>query len=619
MAPPSFFTENIISNLKFGSRKSWQGGNPFEPQEREPRSPLLFGLLLKVTLVFFLFFFVSNLVVLQFFRGRANLGISLNNSLRRYPVKANRGLIIGQKGMILAGNAPSFDLYFDPALCQSPCNLESLQKFDFYNGEAAKNFREAKDVFLVRDIGQVEALALGDAIGKYPFLQIKAGQKRDYKKAELFFHVLGYVSGVTSQDLAQEAQLKVSDKIGRMGIEKYYDDYLRGQDGGEIFESDARGKIVRKVKSVAQIPGDSVVLNVDEDLQSLSYSALVEGIKKSGAVAGSVVASEPKSGRILSLVSWPGLDPNLFSGALSDMEFGKLENDPAKPFFNRVTAAVYPPGSVFKLAVASGVLAEGVVSPKTLIDGPGVINIGPFSYGDWKPVGHGQLTLAQAIQESCDTCFYTVGGGYGGQAGLGQEKIAKYARLFGLGSILGIDIPEEVSGLVPDANWKKKSKNENWYIGDTYHYAIGQGFLLTTALQVNFMTAAIANGGTLFKPQVAQKIIDPEGKMVRTFDPVIIRGGIIDGKYLEVIREGMVKALKPGGTAYPFYDFALTAAGKTGTAETGRGKTHAWFTVFAPVENPKIALTVFLEEGGEGSRDAAPVARKILDGYFNLK
>lgn len=614
-----FGSEKTLSNLNFSSRKSWRLGDPFEMAEAESRTPIFFNLFLKILLVFSFFLFVSNLIVLQFFQGHANLGISLNNSLRWSPVKAERGLIIGQKGAILAGNSPSFDLYFDPTLCSGDCNLDSLKKFSFYSSETAKKFHEAKEVLTLTDIGQVDALALGEEIDKYPFLQLRSSQKRDYRQAEKFFHVLGYISQVTAADMTEKPQLRVSDKVGRMGLEKYYDDYLRGLDGGEVFESDARGKVLRKVNSVPSTPGNSVVLNIDEGLQSLSYASLLDGLKNSKAVAGTVVASDPKTGRILTLVSLPSLDPNIFSTLLSLEQYSKLENDPGKPFFNRATAAAYPPGSVFKLAVGSGVLAEGIVTPKTLINGPGSISIGAFSYGDWKPEGHGQLTLSQAIQESCDTCFYTVGGGYGNQAGLGQEKIAKYARLFGFGSTLGIDIPEEVAGLVPDSNWKNKVKNEAWYIGDTYHYAIGQGFLETTALQVNSMTAVVANGGTLYKPEVVEKIIDAEGKIVRQFKPEIIRSNIVDPKFLAVIKEGMVAALKPGGTAYPFYDFKISAAGKTGTAETGKKTTHAWFTVFAPVENPKIALTVFLEDGGEGSRDAAPIARKILDAYFHLK
>lgn len=611
--------ENLIGNLNFSSRKSKRAGDFLDSQEPNPKTLLPLEAILAVILVFVFCLFVSNLVILQVFFGGENLATSLNNSLRKYPIKANRGLVVGQKGAVLAGNSPAFDLYFDPTLCPSGCNLEVLKKYGFYNGEVAKNFQSAKEVVLVRDISQSDALSLGQDLADYPFLQIKAGQKRSYKGAASFFHVLGYVSQATPDDIEGRSGIKASDKVGRLGVEKYYDDYLRGLDGGEIFESDARGKIIRKVKEIKPTAGDTVVLNIDEDLQNLSYEALAQGLKKSGAVAGSVVASDPSSGRILALVSLPSLDGNIFSSALSGADFAKLENDSSKPFFDRVISAAYPPGSVFKIVVGSGVLAENVVSEKTLIEGPGSISVGSFSFGDWKPEGHGRLTIVRAIQESCDTCFYTVGGGYGSQAGLGQEKIAKYARFFGLGKTLNIDLPNETGGLVPDGAWKKKTKGQIWYIGDTYHYAIGQGFLLTTPLQINFMTAVVANGGTLYKPQVTQKILDDKGQVARSFEPVVIKSKIVEAKYLEVVKEGMVKALKPGGTAYPFYDFKLSAAGKTGTAETGKKTTHAWFTVFAPVENPKIALTVFLEEGGEGSRDAAPVARKILDDYFALK
>lgn len=619
MNTPDLFGENIISSNAFSGFKGRDPLDIFSTPEPTTKKISQFNLVPAVLLFFFLFLFTSVLVSLQIFNGSQNLSSSVSNSVRQVPLKAERGLIVSSSGGVLAGNGPSFDIYFDPSLCLKKCNLDFLKSYRFISGEVMKSLKEAKETVVVRDISQTDALDLSGKLDKYPFLQIKAGQKRDYRKPEVFFHLLGYTSPVTESDLNSRPYLKISDKVGRIGVEKSYDDYLRGVDGGQVYESDARGTLLRKIREVSATPGNTVVLNVDEGLQEVSYQALSEGLKRAKATAGIVIASSPQDGKILAMVSLPTVDPNLFSSSLTSSDFQKLQEDPGKPFYNRAVSAVFPPGSIFKIVVASGALAQNIVREKTLIEGPGAISVGAFSFGDWKPGGHGKLTIAGAIQESCDTCFYTVGGGYGEQKGLGQEQIARYARLFGLGSVLGIDIPGESAGLVPDANWKKKTKGESWYIGDTYHYSIGQGFLQTTPLQINFATTVVANGGTLYKPYIVSQIKDNSGKIVRSFDPVVLRSGFVDEKYLEIVKEGMTAALKPGGTAFPFYDFKIPVAGKTGTAETGRNTTHAWFTAFAPVEKPRIALTVLLEEGGQGSYDAAPIARKILDEYFGVK
>lgn len=620
---PNLLGENIFGGFNYGSPKSKSFSDVLNLPQEGSKSLSNFNLVLLVGLTFFVCFFVTNLMVLQIFNGSSNLALSVGNSIRMLPLKAERGLIVGAGGRALAGNGPSFDLYFDPASCPKGCPLDLLKNYKFYTPDAAKTLEGASEMVVVRDISQEEALDLSGKLGNIPYLQIKAGQKRDYKEPETFFHLLGYVSQVSGDDLKLRPFLKISDKVGRMGVEKTYDDYLRGQDGGQLYEADALGRLIRKVREVSPVAGNTVVLNIDEALQEVSFTALSEGVKKSKALSGAVVASDPGTGKILAIVSLPSVNSNLFSSALGGLEYSKMEKDPGKPFFNRAISGAFPPGSVFKMVVASGALMQKTVTEKTLIEGPGSLSIGNFSYKDWKPNGHGSLTISDAIKESCDTCFYTVGGGYGAQKGLGQEQIARYSRLFGFGSLLGLDLPGESGGLVPDAFWKKQNKKESWYVGDTYHYAIGQGFLQVTPLQINSMTAVIANGGTLYEPFVVSQIKDARGYLVRSFTPTVIRSNFVDKKYLDVIKEGMTNALKSGGTAFPFYDFNSgglgPAAGKTGTAETGKGSTHAWFTVFTPVENPKIALTVFLEEGGEGSYDAAPIARKILDAYFKSR
>jgi penicillin-binding protein 2 len=318
------------------------------------------------------------------------------------------------------------------------------------------------------------------------------------------------------------------------------------------------------------------------------------------------VVQDVKNGEILALVSWPSFDPTPFATGISESEYQKLLTDPRRPLFNRAISASFPPGSTFKLVTATAALEEKVITPSTLIDDKGFIAVGSFIFKGWAPEGLGLVNLETAIAKSSDIYFYTVGGGYGSQRGVGVEKLADWARRLGLGAETGIDLVGEVSGLVPDEEWKLAARGEPWYIGNTYHMSIGQGDVLVTPLQLNNLVVAIANGGTLFKPF-----------LVKDVPPEILRADVASAETLDLVRQGMRAAASPGGTAYPVYDFKVAVAGKTGTSETGgKEKTHAWFTCFAPFESPEIAVTVFLEEGGEGSHDTAPVARQILENYF---
>ena len=616
------FGENLVPSPKPFAWRSKNQIQPFlgrETSEGGDAGPFL-EILLTFLVISIFFLFVGRLFNLQVFEGNYNLRLATSNQILKLPIKAERGLILGKSGKVLAGNAPSFDLYFKPRDCpKMGCENDFLKSFKFYTPEVEALFRSSfekgAEVTVLRDLSQDEAIKLIEVSQKANFLEVRSGQKRDYKYPMEYFHLLGYLTAVSENDIKKSDFLSPTDKIGRLGLEKQYDSVLKGIDGGEIFEGDASGKIIRKIREVPAIPGDNLILNIDEALQENAYKNLEEGMKNSQAKAGVVVIEEVGSGRLLALVSLPALNANVFSSPLTSDDFRKLEVDERQPFFNRAVSGLYPPGSVFKLVVAAGVLGEKIVNPQTLIEGPGAISLGAFTYRDWKPEGHGAISLTTAIAESCDTCFYTIGGGYGNQKGLGEAGIAKYARLFGFGETLGLDLSGEEGGLVPDGLWKRKVKGLPWYIGDTYHYAIGQGFLLVTPLQINSLTSVVANGGTLYRPFLANEVKDGKGSTLLKFEPKILRQKLVSEDILSQIRLGMEKATQPGGTAYPFFDFKIKVGGKTGTAETGHSTTHAWFTAYVPAQDPQIALTVFLEEGGEGSRDAAPIARKILEEY----
>jgi penicillin-binding protein 2 len=338
-------------------------------------------------------------------------------------------------------------------------------------------------------------------------------------------------------------------------------------------------------------------------------------IKNEGSTGGSVVAINPQTGAVLALVTYPSYDNNAFEGGISKDEYNRLINDENKPLFNRPIAAEYPPGSTFKPMMAAAALQENIISPTRQIYAGGSISVGAWVFNDWKV--HGQVDMIKAIAQSCNVYFYTVGGGYGDIEGLGNERIKKYANLFGMGQLTGIDLSGEKAGLIPDEAWKREVKDEPWYIGDTYHMSIGQGDVLTTPLQIANYTAAVANGGTLYRPQVVDKIVDSDGNVVRDIDKEILAENFIDPKNMEWVQKGMLENVLTGsGRALSM--LPVQAAGKTGTAQyaVGNSKMHAWYTVYAPYDNPEIVMAIMLEGGGQGHDASVPIAKDILQWYF---
>jgi penicillin-binding protein 2 len=373
--------------------------------------------------------------------------------------------------------------------------------------------------------------------------------------------------------------------------------------------------------------GNNIVTSLDKDFQKAIADALSEGMNKSGAKAGSVIALNPKNGNVLGMVSLPSFDNNLFAKGISSDKYSELLNDPAKPLFNRSVSGTYPSGSVIKPVIAAAALQENVVNINTTVLSTGSLVLKnqynpeiEYVFPDWKPGGHGRVNVIGAIANSVNTYFYYIGGGYESFKGLGASRLEKYLKLFGLGPKLGIDLPGEVDGLVPTPEWKEEVQGETWYTADNYQMSIGQGNLLVTTLQVVSYTSTIANGGTLYKPRVVQKIVDQKDSLVKEYVPEIIRKDFVSRENIDIVKQGMRETVI-SGSARSLNSLSFEVAGKTGTAQYGpnNSKQHAWFSAFAPYENPEIALVVLLEGGGEGSSYAVPVARKILEYYFNNK
>lgn len=505
---------------------------------------------------------------------------------------------------------------------------------------------------------------------------IEADYQRLYPFGKDLAHVLGYAGELTPKELEEEyyqlRQYRPGDRIGRMGAEAVFEDTLHGRNGREFIEVDAAGSMLRVLGVDPEVAGQSVTLSLDGELAKAVTEAFPKNEK------GAVIVSKPSTGEILAIYSSPSFDPNQFTRGLSQQEYDALSNDVAEPLFFRAIGGVYPPGSTYKLVVALAGLEEGVINKNTIIEDNGTITIGPFSFSNWYFTQYGKtegpITITRALQRSNDIYFYKIG------EKLGVSKLADWSRKVGLGSLLGIENPGEAGGLVPDPDWKnehftsaedKEARNNQWYLGDTYHLSIGQGYLLTTPLQVNSWTNVIANGGKLCKPTIKKEISDK-----RSASPA---GGQATGnckdlkikkETIQLITEGMQKACEPGGTGYPLFDFKvrqgtgdrrqvtgdmekeaspsatltplpstlIPIACKTGTAEFGdpENKTHAWFTAFGPLPQslqgdalekasgqhiltgtPEISVTVLVEGAGEGSSVAAPVAKKILEAWFS--
>jgi len=365
--------------------------------------------------------------------------------------------------------------------------------------------------------------------------------------------------------------------------------------------------------------GFNLMLAIDLDLQAKAEEVTKTYLEKNKFKRASVIIMDPQTGEVRALVSLPAYNNNSFAAGISQEEYDKFLNDPNRPLFNRSISGEFPSGSTIKPIFAAGALQEGIINEKTSFLSNGGLRIGEWFFPDWKAGGHGVTDVRKAIALSVNTFFYYIGGGYGDFKGMGLNGLVKYSKLFGLGEKTGIDLNGESSGFVPTSAWKEKVKNEPWYIGDTYHFAIGQGDVLVTPLQVANYTATIANGGTLYQPHLVSKIMNSNNQVIQNIEPKIIRKNFIDTANLNIVREGMRQTVTVGSGRY-LNSLPVTMAGKTGTAQWSTQKEpHAWFIGFAPYENPELSISILVEEGIEGSAVAVPIAYDIFNWYFSNK
>lgn len=561
-----------------------------------------------------------------------------NNRLKEVTFRADRGIIYDKNKDILVKNKAIFDLVIIPKevtrdadkLKQIIDNIAKITSRDplEISGILEKIDRASYRAELILDNLDISsAIAIESMRERIPGFEIKNNAIREYPDAEYFSNIIGYTGRVNQKDLGSDDSYEAADFIGKGGLEAYYEKYLRGEKGKENMEVDANGRVIFTLNKTETKTGGNLVLSLDGNLQKKLQYLLEEKVKKikikeknNGAAVA--IAMDPRNGKILAMVSLPAYNNNIFADPANKNKISVILQDPLSPMFNRAISGTYPPGSTIKPVMGTAALSEGIINRNTIIEDRGVINVYNTNYFGWNRSGLGPMNIISALAQSSDIYFYTVGGGYGNFKGLGVEKIDEYFWKFNLGKKLGIDLPNESDGLVPTKEWKLANvdKDEPWTIGNTYHISIGQGYLLTTPLQVASWTAVFANGGTLFKPYLVDKIVSGEDdSVIKEFSPQIISNNIADKKYINIIREGMREVVLTGSGG-ALRELKVKAAAKTGTAEFGLvGQTHAWFTVFAPYDNPEIVLTILIEGGGEGGINAVPIAKDALSWYFEDK
>ena len=634
-------------------RRPWSS-DPLSPEADERRAVrekiFYFGLLVIV-----LFGILTiQLARLQLVNGDKYEARAETNRLRQEAILPTRGLIYDSTGQplvqnrasfaaaVVAADIPDVDTTGEVPACRDRC-LDITIALQNFTGVPAGEIQatilersESNDPFtpvVIEDnLSEETAFALREKLAVLPGVRVVVEPIREYRESVLLSHILGFVGPVDDEEFTrlEAAGYQFDDRIGKAGVEYTYESILRGSPGTRYVETDASGREIQVLQEEPAQAGLNIVLSIDMELQRQVEQFVLEGMGESKNAAAIVI--DVNTGDILSLVSVPNYDSNIFSGEVDDEALQQLLDNPARPMLNHAIAEMYAPGSTFKQITGSAALQEGVANAGTEIFSPGYLDVeneyieGEFDrFRDWRS-DLGTMNFYRGLAMSSDVYFYYLAGGYIEDdelvfRGLGEERLAGWARRFGLGEPTGIDLPGESPGLVPDGEWKEETFGEGWLLGDTYNFGIGQGYVAATPLQMVLVTAAIANGGDVLIPHVVKELTNANGDTVPLRRQEVKRNLNIDQHNLEIVREAMRQSVDDGA-AYTGAVENVVVAGKTGTAEFGPElspnvyQEHGWFTGFAPFNNPEIAVVVFMELGN-GSGTAAPTAAKILDYYFN--
>ena len=589
--------------------------------------------LFAILVVFAFLCLIMRIWYLQILKWQYLSHLSENNRVRMVSLPAYRGKIKDRNDEILANIRPSFNLYITVEDTRDPeASLNFLaKKIPIERSKLkVKMSREKpfKDILVKADISREEVAFVEENNMQLPGIKIKAEPLRNYVHKSLMSHALGYLGEISKSKLnsGDESFYNLGDFVGKSGLEHVFESTLRGKKGNKEVEADVSGRELKVLRKLPSQSGNNLVLTIDVKIQKELEKAMAKNPEK--ITNGSVVVIKVQTGEILAIASKPSFDPNKFASGISQKNWKKLVNDEMHPLQNRSIHSQYPPGSVYKIAVAYAALEEGVIDAESKINCPGSFKLGRGKYRCWKKKGHGALKLHDALVQSCDVYFYNLG------HRLGIDTLAHYATKFGLGNPTGIGLNREKNGLVPTTQWKLTDRKQPWFLGETISASIGQGYNLVTPLQQANMMVAVANGGMLLKPYLVKRIENPDGRILNEFFPEI--KGKIGGKSenLEIIRKALHDVVNgPKGTGRKAKLDDIVVSGKTGTVQVVRMKTkkklekkeipykhrdHAWFVGFAPYEKPEIVVAVLIEHGGHGGATAAPIAKKIIKKYFQL-
>ena len=628
------------------------------PERRPVSQWRLRGLQLAALLVLGLF--GAQLVRLQLVEGDRFRALASEQLLRVVPIEAPRGLITDRAGRMLTHNEAEYAIAIVPGYLPATADArrDALLQVERETGVPLREIEAALATPLVAldpftpatitdPLSADQALVLRAALADVPGARVITRPRRVYEGGDLLPQILGYVGAIPDAEAGTylDRGYPLDARVGQTGVELTYEQALRGTPGSRLVTTDPAGRELEVLETKDPVPGADLVLSIDLELQAEVTAALVDGIKTALPVnapqragreaplaAGAAVVMDVRNGELLALATYPSYDANIFSGMPDADALTRLLTDPTKPLLQRAYMEVHAPGSIYKPIIGAAALQEGIASPGTLITSTGAIWIQDqynpgvrYVFRDW--AAHGTLDFYEAIARSSDVYFYYLAGGYEqpGEAefeGLGAARLATYNRAFGLGSATGLDLPGEAEGLVPDPEWKEATFGEPWVLGDTYPYGIGQSYLTVTPLQMAVAGAALANGGNLLQPRVVAGL--RTGEHLESL-PTTVRGTLpVDESHLDVVREAMRRAALPDGTANTGQPAGLAIGGKTGTAEfgpmypDGSYDTHGWYLGFAPYDDPRIVVVVYLEHG-VGQTHAGPVARRIFEAYFGLR
>ncbi len=564
---------------------------------------------------------ISRLAYLQLVEGEYYLSLAEGNRLRAVPIAATRGVMYDRNGQILVGSRPGFMATYMPTKDgMSDEEVRELsQLLNIREDLLRQKVEKVKSTYiptvLASDLTQDIVTQIEERRNELPGVSIDIQPVRYYPYNEMAAQILGYVGQISEDDIERlEGEEGVSHitQIGRAGLESYYDDLLRGKDGGRQVEVDAAGNPVKELQRKNPEAGHNIHLTLDLNLQQAAERAIENQLSQGVGTAGiAMIAIDPNTGAVLAMTSRPSYNPNWFTRGITESEWEQISTNPHHPMENRVIAGEYPPGSTFKLITGAAALELKKVTPDELI-----FDSGRHWLVDMRNAAgeaFGWIKFTEALAKSDNVYFYEMG------RRVGIDKLAEYAEMFGMGRKTGIDLHGEATGLIASEEYKMKTFDQDWYLGDTFNSAIGQGFQLVTPLQAAMIVSEVANGGIRYRPFLVSRIDNLDGTPYKIFAPEQVSTLTVSRSTLDLVREGMRNVAEESGTAgYLFADFPIQVAGKTGTAENFSGRDHGWFVAYAPYEHPRIVIAVLVEQGGWGASAAGPIVKEMLEEFFHL-